>query len=71
MNWYAALSQPPPVPPGTRIELTSMPNDPDPIPIGSTGTVLEGSNGHQLYVDWDNGRSLLLVVGIDHWRVIP
>ena len=27
--------------PGDRIRLVAMPNDPDPIPIGATGTVTD------------------------------
>lgn len=63
------LSQPCPVPVGSRIELTYMGPDPCPIPVGSRGTVT-GGNGAQMYVDWDDGRSLILAVGVDRWRVV-
>jgi len=46
-----------------------MPDDPDPIPDGTQGTVT-GGNGEQVWVDWDNGRSLILLVGHDRWKVI-
>jgi len=40
-----------------------MPEDPDPIPAGSLGTVLSIHPHHgwtQIEVDWDNGRRLML-----------
>ena len=56
-------------PEGTRVEMVYMPDDPDPIPAGTQGTVIGGS-GDQLWVRWDNGRSLNLLVGIDRFTVI-
>ena len=59
---------------GKRIKLLSMPNDPDPIPIGSEGVVemvgheFQGST--QLFVKWDNGRSLMLLGGGDTFKVV-
>ena len=57
---------------GDRIRLLHMPDDPDPIPAGSTGTiesVTEGPLG-QVWVRWDSGRSLALVPGVDRFEVI-
>lgn len=68
-RFFDRLREPCPLPVGTRIRLTYMPNDPDPIPPGSEGTVT-GGNGAQVYVDWDNGRSLILIPGEDRWTVI-
>ncbi len=48
---------------GERIRLISMPEDPDPIPAGSLGTVCAIHPHHgwtQIEVDWDNGRRLML-----------
>jgi hypothetical protein len=58
--------------PGDRIRLISMPNDPDPIPAGSTGTVISATTGTfaQIDVDWDNGRSLALIPGVDQYEII-
>lgn len=59
--------------PGDRIELLEMPNDPDPIPVGSKGTVVDTyiiSEGTQVDVDWDNGRSLMLIVPPDRFRIV-
>ena len=58
-----------PVKVGTRIELVAMPYDPDPVPVGTQG-VVTGGNAEQIWVDWDNGRRLALVVGVDTWRTI-
>lgn len=57
---------------GDRIALVAMPNDPDPIPIGTrgwvTGKVDLDRGGFQLWVNWDVGRSLCLVTGSDTER---
>lgn len=57
---------------GDRIRLIAMPGDPDPIPVGSTGTVTfvkeHGSGSRawlQIGVDLDNGRQLMLAVPPD------
>lgn len=57
---------------GVRIRLLQMSDDPDPIPAGSTGTVTGVTDGPlaQISVDWDNGRSLNLVPGVDQFDVI-
>lgn len=59
--------------PGDRIRLLAMPDDPDPIPAGATGTVLAVTTGRfaQIDVRWDNSsRSLSLVPGVDRFEVI-
>lgn len=59
---------------GKRIRLIDMPNDPCPIPTGTTGTVqsvtppFQGST--QVMVKWDNDRTLSLVVPPDRFEVI-
>ncbi len=68
-TWFERLQAPPPASPGTRIRLVAMDNDPDPIPPGSEGTV-SGGNGAQMWVRWDSGRTLMLLVGRDDWEVI-
>ena len=58
--------------PGDRIRLLSMPDDPDPIPAGATGTVLSVTTGAfaQVVVAWDLQRSLTLIPGIDRFEII-
>lgn len=53
---------------GDRVRVTGvMPNDPDPIPVGTTGTVtgvgdrLFRDSPTQIFVDWDIKRSLILL----------
>ena len=52
-----------------------MSNDPNPIESGATGTVKEVNSVQMfgedhLIIDWDNGRSLGLLVGEDEFEVI-
>lgn len=63
---------------GDRIRLTLMENDPDPMPIGSTGTVTGFTSSmdqsvpehfDQIYVEWDNGRSLILAPTVDRFEL--
>ena len=58
---------------GDRIRLIAMPDDPDPIPVGSTGTILSVTEGRfaQIEVEWDSGRSLALVPGVDRYEILP
>lgn len=58
--------------PGDRIRLVNMPNDPDPIEPGSRGTVLNVTDGPlaQITVQWDNGRTLALIPGVDHFELV-
>ena len=57
-------------PPGTRLQLIEMSNDPAPVPAGTCGTVMAVDDAGQLLVQWDNGRSLSLVPGVDNFEVL-
>lgn len=62
---------------GDRVRLIFMPNDPNPIPENSTGTVEEVVNmtwgqdkRSQVWIDWDNGRRLCCICPPDHLEII-
>lgn len=59
---------------GDRIELIEMPDDPDPIPPGTQGTVNYvgrfAGEGQQIGVKWDNDRTLMLINGVDIFKVL-
>ena len=57
-------------PPGTRVRLLAMPDDPQPIPPGTTGTVMGVDDAGQLLMKWDNGRSLSLLPGTDSFALM-
>lgn len=68
-RFFDGVRQPCPLPEGARVEVTGvMPDDPDPMPIGARGTVV-GGNGSQLFVQWDNNRTMALLTS-DPYRVI-
>lgn len=57
-----------------RIRLLSMPDDPNPVPAGSLGTVEAiiqlMADDWQVYVKWDNGRTLNLSIPPDTWEYV-
>lgn len=56
-------------PPGTRIKLNYMVDD-CAIPIGTCGTVELVDDEGQILMNWDNGRTLSLIVGEDKFEII-
>jgi hypothetical protein len=51
-----------------------MPNDPDPIPVGTAGTVAgiyHQRDWTQIDVNWDNGRTLMLSIPDDCVELLP
>ena len=51
-------------PAGTRVRLLKI-EDPNPVPIGMLGTVEDVDDIGSLVVQWDNGRQLHVLHGID------
>ena len=58
------------LPVGTRLMLKKMPNDPNPIPEGTTGTVTGIDGLGTIRMQWDNGRALALVPNVDEFEKI-
>lgn len=57
-------------PPGTRIVLNSMGDDPRPIESGMCGTVKFVDDIGTVHCEFDNGRSLGLIDGEDDFRAL-
>ena len=57
-------------PPGTRIVLNSMGDDPRPIQSGMRGTVEAVDDIGTVHCRFDNGRSLGLIDGEDNFRAL-
>ena len=55
-------------PPGTRVLLVEMGNDPQPVPPNTWGTVLVVDDIGTLHCAFDDGRSLGLLPGEDRFR---
>ena len=58
-------------PPGTRIRLNSMDDPWHPIPSGTEGAVDFVDDAGQIFMKWDNGRTLPLAPGEDRFTVLP
>ena len=58
-------------PPGSRIILNHMGDDPHPIPPGTEGEVRYVDDAGQIGVNWSNGRSLAVIPGVDDFTVQP
>lgn len=57
-------------PPGTRIELACLCNEEPGMPVGLRGTVVGVDDQPALLINWDNGRTLSLLIGEDQFRTL-
>ena len=57
-------------PAGTRIILHNMGDDPLPVEPGSTGTVRAVDDMGTVHCNFDNGRSLGLIPGVDSFEIM-
>jgi len=55
-------------PPGTRIVLIHMEDPYAPVESGTRGTVEFIDDQSQIFMKWDNGRSLAVVPNVDSFR---
>ena len=55
---------------GQRVRLVHMAPDPDMIATGTLGTVRFVDDTETVFVDWDNGRKLGLLHGVDRFEII-
>jgi hypothetical protein len=56
---------------GMRIKLISMVDDPNPIPAGMEGTIILIDDMGVIHVNWDNGRRLGVIYGVDEYILEP
>ena len=57
-------------PPGTRVQLDRMGDDPRPIPAGTKGTVSFVDDCGTVFCNFDNGRSLGVCPEVDKFHKI-
>ena len=57
-------------PAGTRIRLDYMDDPYAPVEAGTEGTVVCVDDAGSIHMDWDNGRSLALIAGVDLFHKI-
>ena len=57
-------------PAGTRVQLDSMGDDPNPVPNGTKGTVSFVDDIGTVFVNFDNGRSLGICPEVDKFHKI-
>ena len=55
-------------PPGTRLVLHHMEDHFAPVPPGTRGTVDCVDDQAQIHMQWDNGRRLAIIPGVDSFR---
>lgn len=56
---------------GMRIRMVSMTDDPNPIAPGTEGTIRLIDGMGIIHVKWDDGRTLGVIPGVDHYQLVP
>ncbi|MCI8446085.1 MAG: DUF4314 domain-containing protein [Bacilli bacterium] len=56
-------------PVGTRVRLIQM-DDSQAVPSGILGTVDYIDDDGQIHMNWDNGRTLALIYGVDQFEIV-
>ena len=56
-------------PVGTKIRLIHM-DDSQAVPSGILGTVDYIDDDGQIHMNWDNGRTLALIYGVDQFEIV-
>lgn len=57
-------------PVGTRLRLISMPQEPNPVPRGTLGTVTGIDDLGTIHVNWDNHSTLGIVIDVDKFEIV-
>lgn len=57
-------------PAGYRVRLSEMRGNPEPISPGSMGTLDHIDDAGQFHINWDDGRTLALEIGVDRFQVL-
>lgn len=55
---------------GSEVVLGEMPEDPNPVPSGTVGTVKGYDDSAEILMSWQNGSGLKLIPGVDRYHVV-
>lgn len=55
---------------GDEIQLTGKMDDPRPVDVGTTGTIITIDDMNQLHIHWTTGRLLAVIPNVDSFKLI-